>query len=843
MRLIHSLVLLLVLGAFCVHSPIVAQDATKDDAKPEPREFTEAEIKAADELRLTLSTDQQTLYNGLRYLLRPEFEVELMKGRNYRPCTLEPFETRSETPLTTLELLRLWAVVQSGMPATGALDSQLQRFLNTPLPPHKDSLAHVGTMVLIARAAINREGFGRAEDLKLRATTLLTEANKLTDPTSERSDLVTREAISPTWFANHMWRALMMRAALDMGIEIDDKLWERDIKTLCDAWRKDLGWTSTRDSKGNVIHDLHCNLMALTALGLATNLPEKTVGGSAEKAVEKKLKLVPELLTRLDADFAAEPMRGSRLLMLMSLAPTFAPERTTAATWREDNLRTGVAKLEPSGAIHSRDTMAADMGMSAHTAYRGETTACETALTCLACSGGLYATGKAPLAGRELSGIGRVLYSLAILHAEKARFSSGDFGTLVNIAIEDGCDYLSRLQKDDGSFAGAFEMYPGNTALCLLAMMHGGWRVEQEAIKRGIAWLTENSFKGICRTYDVACILMCFQKFYESAQNESRILYVNTPEEFAEARTKVWKLISDPHRKLIEKLVAFLNGAHNGGDLGGWGYNQTGGPGNNRSDNSCSQYAMLGYKAASLLGAEFNPSILHEEAERLIRQYNPSEGSAEVEYEHEPDEREEGSKSTKSVYRDTIKPGGWSYSTGSAGQSIQMTAAGISSLTIAMDELKVRGKLKRHLAEKLGLTVRGSEAYVHAHYYTPEDFQGARNLLQMRMSDGHGIFYNLYSIERACVLAGIRKLEGETDWYQIGAEALIENQNIDGGWGVDLGARIAQDMRQVVNTCYAILFLKQASMPVITEHKKREKEREEREKNPEEKPKDPITGK
>lgn len=848
MRLIQSLFALLLIAAFCVAGPVVADD-TKEEAdkepgeeKIEPREFTEEEIKAADKLRLTLTTDQQTLYNGLRYLLRPDFEVELMKGRRYRPCMLDAFETRSETPLTILEVLRLWAVLQSGMPATGALDVQLQRFIDTPLPPLKDNLAHVGAMVMTARAAFLRDGLGRGEDLLIKAQTLIAEANELTDATSDRSTLVTREAIGRTWFANHMWRGLMMRAALDMGIEIENKLWERDLKALCGAWRKNLGWTSTREPNRNAMLDLHCNLMALTALGLATNLPEDAISGSAGKAVEKKVKLVPALLTRLETDFAAEPMRGARLLMLMSLAPEFAPERQTAAGWRADNLRAGVAKFEPSGATHARDGMARDIGLNL-TGYRAESTACETALACLACSGGLYATGKAPLAERELSGIGRVLYSLAVLHADKARTSDGDFNSRVNLAIADGCDYLSRLQKEDGSFEGAFAMYPGNTALCLLAMMHGGWSVEQEPIKRGISWLTENSFKGYCRTYDVACILMAFQKFYEGAQKEARILYVDTPEEFEDARREVWKQVGEAHRAFIEKLMAFLGGAHVGGERGGWGYNQINGAGFDRSDNSCSQYAMLGYKAASLLGGPVDTRLIVHEAERLIRQYNESEGAAEVEYEHEAEDGEDGEKSTKSVFRSKIKPGGWPYTCDGGGSTLQMTAAGISSLTIAMDELKVRDKLKKQLARKIGLTIRGAEAHIHANYYQHEDFIDARNLMQQRFGDGHGIYYNLYSVERACVLAGIRKLEDKTDWYLIGAEALIENQNIDGGWGVDLGARVGQDVRQTVNTCYAILFLKQASMPVITEHKKREKEREEREKEPGDKPKDPITGK
>src|SRR5688572_6203973 len=126
------LFLIAFLTLLCAGTLGVAQDAPKDDGKPV--EIAEADIKAADDLRLTLSVEQQTLYNGLRYLLRPAFEAELMKGRRYQPCTLPPFEDKSEAPFTILDSLRLLALLQSGMPVTGATDRQLQRFIDTPAP-------------------------------------------------------------------------------------------------------------------------------------------------------------------------------------------------------------------------------------------------------------------------------------------------------------------------------------------------------------------------------------------------------------------------------------------------------------------------------------------------------------------------------------------------------------------------------------------------------------------------------------------------------------------------------------------------------------------------------------
>ena len=42
------------------------------------------------------------------------------------------------------------------------------------------------------------------------------------------------------------------------------------------------------------------------------------------------------------------------------------------------------------------------------------------------------------------------------------------------VAIEDGCNFLLNIQKEDGSFAGMYESYPATTAVSMLALLHGG---------------------------------------------------------------------------------------------------------------------------------------------------------------------------------------------------------------------------------------------------------------------------------------------------------------------------------------------------------------------------------
>ena len=68
---------------------------------------------------------------------------------------------------------------------------------------------------------------------------------------------------------------------------------------------------------------------------------------------------------------------------------------------------------------------------------------------------------------------------------------------------------------------------------------------------------------------------------------------------------------------------------------------------------------------------------------------------------------------------------------------------------------------------------------------------------------GHGPLYNLYSLERAMMLAGFAKL-GSSDWYAEGALWILRAQKEDGSW-ID-----------VADTCFALLFLKRAYVDVAT---------------------------
>jgi hypothetical protein len=70
--------------------------------------------------------------------------------------------------------------------------------------------------------------------------------------------------------------------------------------------------------------------------------------------------------------------------------------------------------------------------------------------------------------------------------------------------------------------------------------------------------------------------------------------------------------------------------------------------------------------------------------------------------------------------------------------------------------------------------------------------------------DGQGVYYELYGLERALMVAGKRVLR-DWDWYHEGALVLLRNQALDGSFGAG-----------EADTCFALLFLKKAYVAVAT---------------------------
>lgn len=840
----------------------VRADPALPNADTKPAEIPQNQIDGAKEILSPIPNDRQVVFNSLRFLLRPGYEAELLQGRRVRTASLEPFEataTRAHAakPLTQAEMLRLLALLSAGFPATDPLNVTVQRLLATPIPTD-NMLASSGLMALCLLHARQHPGLEYAVETQARLKELYAATNLLKDATSGRSSLIGDTQIQPQWFANHFWRAVIARATLAAGLEIAAKAWGDDLKTLSATWRKDHGFTSILKGNASPEQSWHTNLMALAAIGLALGAPDDTLQRGVLTAINENLKRTSALLETQSESYKIHSVSGSRTLLLALVPDACAPASQTPAEWRKRVIEVGVSMRDISGAVLQRSHLPLALGLLGDSSTQADAVTVETALTCIAMAGPLH--GGQPL--RVLSdygaaGIGRVMYALTLLHAAGSRIGANDFRGRVNFAIEEGCAWLRSVQNPDGTFPGTYSSYTGNTAIALLAMLHGGVSRDDASIQRGLESLHKAYASELtvmyAGTYSDAIVLMFLQKYYEPEQRKSGILYADNPKDQEKARAALSKDIPEKHRNLCSQLARNLRSAQIGGAEGGYTYMAQaktavgGGVGAHKGDNSNSQYAMLGLKAACLLGLDIPASEFEREAKRLLAQYQPDPRlTGKVKYEHEGDERESERKTAARVDLE-IQPGGWGYSIGyKGGTTMQMTAAGISSLVVCLDELKARGKLTQEFAQKIGLHIKGAEAWLADYYYTAETLAPRNGTsILTNGSDGHGAYYNLYSVERGCELAGKRMLMDRVDWYRIGAEALLDAQNIEGNWGRarEYPGMVRPTQHMTVSTCMAILFLKRASMPVITEHRKREREaaKEAELENPGEKPKGPIT--
>jgi hypothetical protein len=176
-------------------------------------------------------------------------------------------------------------------------------------------------------------------------------------------------------------------------------------------------------------------------------------------------------------------------------------------------------------------------------------------------------------------------------------------------------------------------------------------------------------------------------------------------------------------------------------------------------DNSNTQYAMLGLTACMAAGI-----------------YPPEDTFALVE---------------KWLTEQQNEDGGWCYQQRGGASYGSMTAGAVSTLGICLGHRK-QDPLKDVRVQK-GLAWLSRNLTFDGAPGDPWNNGGKRFQ-----------YYWIYSIERAGSLAGTQWF-GDRPWYTEGAESLLAGQNADGSWSAaDPGYKVA-------NTCWAILFLKQAS--------------------------------
>jgi hypothetical protein len=150
---------------------------------------------------------------------------------------------------------------------------------------------------------------------------------------------------------------------------------------------------------------------------------------------------------------------------------------------------------------------------------------------------------------------------------------------------------------------------------------------------------------------------------------------------------------------------------------------------------------------------------------------------------------------TTSVWRFQQKGAGFSYRAG--GQPTGgMTAATLGGLAllerVGREVSAVRGALRKRKRERAE-----AEEWMGAHLDFTRNHYGPRAWT----SEWHYVY--LWAIERWAGFAGLERIDGR-DWYTEGARALVDEQRADGAFG--------PPHRLLQNTCYALLFLRRATV-------------------------------
>ncbi len=180
-------------------------------------------------------------------------------------------------------------------------------------------------------------------------------------------------------------------------------------------------------------------------------------------------------------------------------------------------------------------------------------------------------------------------------------------------------------------------------------------------------------------------------------------------------------------------------------------------------DLSNTQYALLGLHAASRMGVEVPKEALLE--------------------------------TVLAVAKHAQESGAFSYKSPTETATGSMTVAAITDLRIAAMALKGYGpyEAKRRELEEIELD---AFAWLDAAFRVDANPAGHSGKGSLR--GWH--HYWLYGLERACALAG-RATLGKRPWYREGAEQLLATQETEGAW-----------KGNVVDTCFALLFLKRATL-------------------------------
>jgi len=354
----------------------------------------------------------------------------------------------------------------------------------------------------------------------------------------------------------------------------------------------------------------------------------------------------------------------------------------------------------------------------------------------------------------------------------------------IDLAVENGKKWLRAQQSPDGKISdsgytvGGTAAGCGATALSLLALLHSGVPSSDAGVQKAFSYLDAHRMK---EPYDNALYLMAIEgKYLPMAMLDDVANY-----DEGKTREEIVRQISKDDKARVAQAVAELLAAQL--PNGSFGYAAGAEP-----NLSSTQYALLGLKSASRMGHELAPSVWKRALGYVMSRSIPGLKTPLA------FQRYSEAESTMPVAAT-----GWSYNEKySSMLTGSMTSAGVSSLAICGSELSRTKNLSKTEEQNIIEAAHGGLAWILMNYgwraNTPEGVPPTFAML----------YYYIYSVERALILWDVERL-GSHSWYLEGAATLLSWQQPDGRW-------VAGQGTPVVDTAWALLFLKRGAVPVET---------------------------
>src|SRR5262245_3486791 len=393
-----------------------------------------------------------------------------------------------------------------------------------------------------------------------------------------------------------------------------------------------------------------------------------------------------------------------------------------------------------------------------------------------------------------------------------------EFQAGVDAAIERGLGWLREAQKADGSFADFPQFDGATTALAYHTLRVCGVAGDDKAVVRAWDAAKKKYSSDKLRTYSAAIYLMAIASHGDPVAKATDDRDVRLKPGDAK-----WA------REIADHLVAVQD------ETGAWGYNVVlTGPASQAlgsaavrmlqdgpDDNSNTQYALLGLKAAARCGVPIDSAIWKRSLSHFLTTQETkgpdvARGAGPVALE----------APSKGVTRDaplTDRARGWGYADSNPGTPYAaMTAGGVSSVVICRSELLGTRMMTAKLDAESERSAWDGLAWLGANWNPgmPRVPAGGGPAPGSGDLGGSCIdLYEHYGVERAGILAGVDWM-GPRDWYGEGAKAIAAAQAKDGSWtgpgnGFNEGDEAARTTAyHVVDTCFALLFLKRGTAPV-----------------------------